>query len=136
MVEPIGILSGALTVLETSRQLYNFIENIADAPDVIRSAKADLRMMVEVLEDLKQLVSHKRGNTLPNDASVSLQICLEKCRELQALLSGLVDHTSSGRFSIGSWTRVARRKSDIENLRRDIGSGRESLAVALGSLNL
>jgi hypothetical protein len=125
-------------VLETSRQLYSFIENIADAPDVITSAKADLRMMLEVLEDLKKHVSHRNTGTLSHDASVSfvLQICLEKCKELQVLLSGLVDHSSSGRFSIRSRTRVALKKNDIEDLRRDITSGRESLAVALGSLNL
>ncbi|KAL2793006.1 hypothetical protein BJX66DRAFT_233027 [Aspergillus keveii] len=95
-------------------------------------------MMVEVLEDLKKHVSHRKMSTLSHDASVSfvLQICLEKCKELQALLSGLVDHSSSGRFSIRSRTRVALKKNDIEDLRRDISSGRESLAVALGSLNL
>jgi hypothetical protein len=71
-------------VLGTARQVYNFIENIADAPDVITSAKADLRMMVEVWEELKKHAGHKKGNTLSHDASVSfvLQICLEKCKEL------------------------------------------------------
>jgi hypothetical protein len=138
MGEPIGILSGTLTLLEAARQLYQFIEKVADAPDVITSAKADFHMMVEVLEDLKQHASLRTGKPTAQDVSMAfvLQSCLEKCMELQTLLSDLVHHSSSGKLSIRDRTRVALKKNDIDDLRRDISSGRESLAVALGSLNL
>ncbi|KAL4879888.1 hypothetical protein BJY04DRAFT_219693 [Aspergillus karnatakaensis] len=136
MTEPIGVTSGTLTVLETVRQLYNFIESIIDAPNVLARAKVDLRMTVEVLEDMSQYVAGRGTKTQNQDAPLSsvLAECLLKCNALRLLLHDLVKKT--GGLSILDRTRLALKEDSIEKLRNDISSARECLVVALSSLIL
>ncbi|KAL2832924.1 hypothetical protein BDW59DRAFT_138909 [Aspergillus cavernicola] len=136
MAEPLGITSGVLAVLGAVKQLYGFIENIADAPVEVERAKSDLGTTVEVLEELRKYLDGRKTDTPLQNTSLGpvLSRCLLKCEALRVLLNGLVKH--SGKFSLWDRARLVLKKDNIEELRKDISSARESLAVALSSLIL
>lgn len=136
MSDPLSITSSILTVIEAAKQLYDFVERIKGAPDVLEKSKSDLLLTVKTIEALYKYVYGRLQESLLQESVLRpvLDRCTQTCEALQTLLNSLVRH--SDHVSFWDRTRLARSGDDIEECRKDISYARESVTIVVGSLTL
>lgn len=136
MSDPLSITSSILTVIGAAKQLYDFVERIKGAPDVLEKSKSDLLLTVKTLKALYKYVDGRPQESLMQETVLRpvLDRCTQTCEALQTLLNSLVRH--SDHVSFWERTRLARSEDDIEERRKDISYARESVTIVVGSLTL
>jgi hypothetical protein len=103
MAEPLGVAASIIAVLglawSSSKALYEFIDDLANAPKTIVEIKADLSALDKILESLEALLKDGKPSALATifervGIKSGLEACSAVCDVFRATLTKYTNHST------------------------------------------
>ncbi|KAK7414794.1 hypothetical protein QQX98_006396 [Neonectria punicea] len=140
MAELLGVVSSAITIVETAGKLVSSAialkrlwDEVQDVPDSIRRQMQHLEMLVPVLEDMEDEFRQTR-NMLRNDRAAirSLEYCRKAMEELEVLTRDMqmqVTAARKGKRTLAKF-KVTLKKGVIQQCHERLASTLQLLALS------
>ncbi|KAJ5279207.1 hypothetical protein N7478_004579 [Penicillium angulare] len=147
MAETIGITGGIIGIVtlayHSTKTLYNFISDIANAPKHLHDLNEDVVAVTQILaaiksvmeETLNEQISEGVKNTL-KDAQPSIQGCDNACREFLKKISQITSHSNITRTRLDDRIKLQFQEKAILAFKYRIESYKSTLTIALGLATL
>lgn len=138
MADPISIATGIVGLtafaIQSSKALYEAIENIKNNGRTIRELKEETISLTKVLCSLEETVALSEIDL--SALQVPLRRCGQLCQELSVLLGKCSAHSVNGRFSIRDFFASTYQSKDLTEFRSLIAAYKSTIAVALADANM
>jgi hypothetical protein len=139
----IAVVSLAIQLLDTVREVRGFLRNVSDAPKELARLIDLLEQLELIVENIKMLMERQRQHNADVDEGIcaSVHKALKTCETKVAILDELVKKaktTSEGRNKVvRSWgsLKLANKKKDIEEFETQLQHALKVLDLTM-SINL
>jgi hypothetical protein len=134
----IAVVTVAVQLADGIRKLLEFWESIKDAPTDIQAFSKDLKIVLEVVEDLRDQNHYPRPHCRSVAAnSAALELCLDSLKILQGLIDKLDLGLSSDKPLNRKWAAIksAWKNNNIAKFRERLRDMKLTLLVARQSLD-
>ena len=137
MAEVIGITAGLIGIasfaFQTSKELYNFVNSIQNAPQTIRDLKAELIALGPILSSIQQVITSDASRF--EDVRYPLHQCGMVCFHLRSLLQQCTEHSATGR-SARDWVKMQYKGKTIDGYKGQLASYKATIGIALSVYTL
>jgi hypothetical protein len=138
MVEPVTLSVIASTIAvatlayQSTKSLFEFIDSLQDAPQLISDVKSDIKAVQDVLKSIELMLEGRKDSNVPGD----LQSCLSSSRvpmqDCQSICAEL-DRKLKERFHNKAWDKVTVnfKEGKITKVRARLRDTRDVLNISL-----
>lgn len=140
MADPVSLFAAALTIttatLESIRVLYNTIDKIKNAPDVIGYVRSDLGALEPILRRLDARLRTQDPAIIEYDAiEPAVRNCDRACKAFSSWLERCMRHSSETKtFWLDRWKVAMLGQERAKAFRGQLSDCKSTLSVALSAV--
>ena len=129
-----GLLSIATFTFQTSKAVYDLVNSIQKAPQIIQDLKSELLALDPVLSSIHKKVMSDASKF--EDIQYPLHQCDMVCFHLRSLIQQCTTHSADGSRSMRDWIKMQYKEKTIDGYKGQLTSYKATIAIILNLFTL
>ena len=138
MIEPIGVTAALLGIatfaFQISKEVYDLVKSIQNAPRPIRDLKSELLALDPILSSIQSIVVSDAKRF--EDIRYPLHQCGMVCFHLRSLIQQCTKHSADGSRSAKDWVKMQYKGKTIDGYKGQLASYKATIAIVLDIFTL
>jgi hypothetical protein len=129
-----GIISITIQLADSIKKLYNFLADVADAPEEIKETVQELRLVSKFLERIRE---NESNQSLDPIAVEALENCNRKVNKLLNVLHQWESSYTSGSHRVRTWSsfKATFKKDKVDRLKLSLEEAKTTLILVRQDLS-